>query len=69
MRQAFGQYGRVASAELSEANPTGQPTVPRGDKPGPWFATVLYGETAAAAKALGQRFLYVGGKRVYVEVL
>ena len=36
---------------------------------GPWFATLTYREAACAAKALGQKYLYVAGKRVYVEVV
>ena len=60
----------VAGAALQPTDPTGKPVRPSpAGKPGPWFATVLYREAAAAARALGQRYLYVGGKRVYVEVV
>ena len=68
--KAFEEYGALASTSLQEADPTGKPVrVSPAGKPGPWFATVLYRDSAAAAKALGQRYLYVGGKRVYVEVV
>ena len=70
LNQAFEQYGPLASATLQQSAPAG--TAPRQmpqGVAGPWFATVVYRNSADAAKALGQRYLYVGGKRVYVEVV
>lgn len=56
---------------LEDANPlTGDAAEPRRDgKPGPWFASVLYKDAPSTARALGQRYLYVHGRRVYVEPL
>ena len=34
---------------------------------GPWGAVVEFASAAAAAKAIGQKVIHVGGKRVYVE--
>ena len=71
VRAAFAPYGRIAAASLEEANPLDgvKPEARKSGKPGPWFAMLLYADAAAAAKALGQRYLYVDGRRVYVEPL
>ena len=70
LAKTFEEYGPIATASLQDADPTGKPArVSPAGKPGPWFATVVYREAAAAARALGQRYLYVGDKRVYVEVV
>jgi hypothetical protein len=46
----------------TRAAPT--PAKPDG---GPWYAALVYEDAAATARALGQRYLYVKEKRVYVE--
>ena len=76
LRTTFEPFGALEDAALSATNPmggseSGRTPAPGGDDgaQGPWFATVRYKDAACAAKALGQKMLYVGGKRVYVEAV
>jgi hypothetical protein len=73
LRATFETYGALADVALSALNPLASPgfATSKADAAagGPWFATLTYREAACAAKALGQKYLYVAGKRVYVEVV
>ena len=65
---SFAQYGDLDKVQLASPTPPDAAAAAAGSD-GPWFATVVYKEPAAAARAVGQNKLYVGGKRVYVEVV
>ena len=63
VRASFNEYGAIASVSIDGVKPGARPS----KEGGPWFATVLYQDAPAAARALGQRYISVNGKRVYVE--
>ena len=75
LRECFSPHGTIAHLALESKNPlagtvgAAKPPQPDGapTRPGPWFASLRYTDPAATARALGQRFLYVNKKRVYLE--
>ena len=67
LRLSFDCFGTISRATLEANDPLTGKRPPENAKGGPWYAAVVYTDAAAAAKALGQRYLYVGGKRVYIE--
>ena len=74
MDRPWQAYGAIENVTMATANPLGT-SAPNGASGaasapgGPWFATLAFKEAAGAAKAVGARYLYVAGKRVYVEVV
>ena len=68
LNAAFSPHGAIGKIELHASDPSGKPSRPvRNGKEGPWFATIVYRESRAAAKCLGQRYMEVSGMRVLVE--